>query len=267
MDIIIDKRLRELRAKRGNTQEDLATFLNISYQAVLKWERAESIPDTVLLPRIATYYDVTVDDLLGVGEIRKKEVINSYKEKSKEFSRVGKIDGDMSNSQRLLSRFADEKNLEWAVQGENGKVEVAEVRESFDVAETLANRLRAVFGFIFFAGLAGCLLIFQEQFRQEEPDNYLFFLVAYLIILAMSTEELLKTMVRKITVNYRTIQVRSALGKTFSFSFDDIEYLEDKDNHILLYVRGRKPLKVRKTYKNYVLLEERLQKGVLRGTP
>lgn len=42
MDIIIDKQLRELRAKRGNTQEDLATFLNISYQAVSKWERGGS---------------------------------------------------------------------------------------------------------------------------------------------------------------------------------------------------------------------------------
>ena len=92
MDIIIDKRLRELRAKRGNTQEELAAFLNISYQAVSKWERAESIPDTVLLPRIAAYYDVTVDDLLGVGEMRQKEIINSYKEKGKELYRIGKID-------------------------------------------------------------------------------------------------------------------------------------------------------------------------------
>lgn len=92
MDIIIDKQLRELRVKHGNTQEDLASFLNISYQAVSKWERGESIPDTVLLPRIAAYYNVTVDDLLGVGEIRKKEIINSYKEKGKEFYRVGKID-------------------------------------------------------------------------------------------------------------------------------------------------------------------------------
>ena len=219
-----------------------------------------------LSPRQVRFSEITSVRILNkqvMGHLEGRIHLIGYAGSKKLFD----IDGDMSNSQRLFSRFADEKHLEWAVQGENGKVEVAEVRESFDVTETLANRLRAVFGFIFFAGLAGCLLIFQEQLRQEEPDNYLFFLVAYLIILAMSTEELLKTMVRKITVNYRTIQVRSALGKTFSFSFDDIEYLEDKDNHILLYVRGRKPLKVRKTYKNYVLLEERLQRGVLRGTP
>ena len=170
------------------------------------------------------------------------------------------IDGDMSNSRRLFLRFADEKHLEWAVQGENGNVETAKVRESFDVTETLANRLRAVFCFILFAGLSVGFLICQEQFRQEEPDGYLFYLAVSLVLLAMSTEELLKTMVRKITVNYRTIQVRSVLGKTVSFSFADIEDLEDKDNYILLYISGRKPLKVWKTHKNYVLLEERLQR-------
>lgn len=170
------------------------------------------------------------------------------------------IDGDMSNSRRLFLRFSDEKHLEWAVQGENGKVETAKVQESFDVTETPANRLRAVFIFILFAGLSGCFLICQEQFRQEEPDGYFFYFIISLILLAMSTEELLKTMVRKITVNYRTIQVRSALGRTVSFSFADIEALEDKDKYILLHISGRRPLKVWKTYKNYVLLEERLQR-------
>ncbi len=75
MNITLDKSLQELRRKKGNTQEDLAGFLSISSQAVSKWERAESLPDVYLLPRIAAYYNVSVDDLLGVGEIRKREEI------------------------------------------------------------------------------------------------------------------------------------------------------------------------------------------------
>lgn len=117
MDIIIDKRLRELRAKRGNTQEDLAAFLNISYQAVSKWERAESIPDTVLLPRIATYYDVTVDDLLGVGEIRKKEIINSYKEKGKELYRIGKIDELIAIWRKACEEFPNDLECQGELMG------------------------------------------------------------------------------------------------------------------------------------------------------
>ena len=75
MNITLDKSLQELRRKKGNTQEDLAGFLSISSQANSKWERAESLPDVYLLPRIAAYYNASVDDLLGVGEIRKREEI------------------------------------------------------------------------------------------------------------------------------------------------------------------------------------------------
>ena len=91
MDIIIDKNLRELRKKRGNTQEELADFLLVSSQAVSKWERGDSIPDVAQLPRIAAYYNVTVDDLLGVGEIRKQERITEYEEKSLKLCNTGLI--------------------------------------------------------------------------------------------------------------------------------------------------------------------------------
>lgn len=92
MDILIDRRLRELRQQRGNKQEDLAEHLAVSIQAVSKWERGETMPDITLLSQIAAFYDVTIDDLLGVGEIRKKAFIENCKKKSQELYRVGKID-------------------------------------------------------------------------------------------------------------------------------------------------------------------------------
>ncbi len=91
MDIIISQRLRELRHKKGNTQEELADFLSISTAAVSKWERNETYPDLTLIPRIASFYDVTVDDLLGVDEVRKKERLSWYYAESMKLQRVGKI--------------------------------------------------------------------------------------------------------------------------------------------------------------------------------
>ena len=61
--ITIAKNISDLRRKKGITQEQLAQALNISPQAVSKWETETSLPDTQILPLIADYFDVSVDYL------------------------------------------------------------------------------------------------------------------------------------------------------------------------------------------------------------
>lgn len=64
MNLEIANRLVELRHNAGYSQEDLAARLNVSRQAVSKWERAESSPDTDNLISLATLYGVSLDALL-----------------------------------------------------------------------------------------------------------------------------------------------------------------------------------------------------------
>ena len=56
--------IADLRKKAGMTQQDLADALSYTDKAVSKWERAESIPDVVILKRIADLFGVSLDYLL-----------------------------------------------------------------------------------------------------------------------------------------------------------------------------------------------------------
>ena len=64
MNIEIANRLIKLRKEKGYSQESLAEALGISRQAVSKWERAESSPDTDNLILLARLYGVLRDRLL-----------------------------------------------------------------------------------------------------------------------------------------------------------------------------------------------------------
>jgi len=60
----IGKRISYLRKEKGITQEELAVKLDVTPQAVSKWENDISYPDIMLLPKIAEILGVTVDELL-----------------------------------------------------------------------------------------------------------------------------------------------------------------------------------------------------------
>ena len=65
MNISIANRLLEFRKKSGLSQEELAERLNISRQSVSKWENNQSLPDIALLPVIARYFGITMDELFN----------------------------------------------------------------------------------------------------------------------------------------------------------------------------------------------------------
>ncbi len=64
----LGKKIFEERKTRGLSQEALAEKLNVSPQAVSKWENDQSCPDIQLLPQLAKLFDTTVDALLSTEE-------------------------------------------------------------------------------------------------------------------------------------------------------------------------------------------------------
>lgn len=63
-NISVGRQIALLRNSKKLTQAELGERLNISYQAISKWERGETLPDTGLLPELASILETTVDNLL-----------------------------------------------------------------------------------------------------------------------------------------------------------------------------------------------------------
>ncbi len=61
----IGKNIKKLRSAKNITQEQLAERLHISNQAVSKWEKELASPDISLLPLLADYFGITMDELFG----------------------------------------------------------------------------------------------------------------------------------------------------------------------------------------------------------
>ena len=101
MDIEIANRLAELRKKKGLSQEELADKLGLSRQAVSKWERAESSPDTDNLILLAKLYDVSLDELLKTDK-PVDDIIRDNKENSEEDNQQKKKDKVIINKNGIF---------------------------------------------------------------------------------------------------------------------------------------------------------------------
>ena len=66
--IKVGRHIHALRRARNLTQNQLGELLHISFQAVSKWERGETLPDVNLLPDLAEVLSTTVDNILNGGE-------------------------------------------------------------------------------------------------------------------------------------------------------------------------------------------------------
>ncbi len=73
MDLLIGERIKKYRKNKEMTQDALAQALTVSPQSISKWECGDGYPDITLLPAIANFFEVTVDELIGNDEISAKE--------------------------------------------------------------------------------------------------------------------------------------------------------------------------------------------------
>jgi transcriptional regulator with XRE-family HTH domain len=97
----LGRRISELRKKKGITQDQLAEEMGVSSQAVSKWENDISCPDIGLLPQLADYFGVTLDELMRGDREKEVQVVpeSERKDPSKLIMRIKVLssDGDRVN--------------------------------------------------------------------------------------------------------------------------------------------------------------------------
>ncbi len=89
MNINLAEQLKALRKEKNISQEKLATYLGISYQAISKWENGNAYPDIQLLPDIARFFGITIDELLQVEKLDEQALFDEYVSKAENLFRNG----------------------------------------------------------------------------------------------------------------------------------------------------------------------------------
>ena len=76
MQLNLGQKIRELRRRDGRTQENLAEILGVTSQAVSRWEANGGYPDMEMIPAIANYFHVSIDELFGYHDDREEKIKN-----------------------------------------------------------------------------------------------------------------------------------------------------------------------------------------------
>ena len=111
MNIAIGEKIRKLRRDRNLTQEEVASHLGISFQSVSKWERGDGYPDITLLPALANYFRVTVDELLGMNELSEQERYEEVNANWEVNRRAGRHEQNVALMKEALRTFPNDALL------------------------------------------------------------------------------------------------------------------------------------------------------------
>ncbi len=116
MELMIGEKLRKLRRDRDMTQEMLASAFGVSPQAISKWECGDGYPDITMLPMIANYFKVTIDELMGNDEIGQQEDIRLYRNTyQKIYNELEKVEYILGYARKYPKDYKIAQNLTEAI--------------------------------------------------------------------------------------------------------------------------------------------------------
>ncbi len=107
----IGKKIKELRGQKGLTQEKLAAALNVTPQAVSKWENETALPDITLLPALSVCFGVRIDDFFALNDTDRPQRIESMIEREDFLAREELDTARHFLEERIAADPADARSL------------------------------------------------------------------------------------------------------------------------------------------------------------
>ena len=111
MAIYLSEKFKQYRKSRDLTQEQIADTFNVTPQTVSRWETGTNFPDIEMLPSIADFFKVTVDDLLGVDMAQKKAKAKEFWTAIHQKFRERSLDEAIAIGRKAVAEIPNDYNL------------------------------------------------------------------------------------------------------------------------------------------------------------
>ena len=105
MSVYFSEKFKQLRKNHDLTQEEIADVFHVSPKCVSRWETGANYPDIELLPHIAIYFKVTLDELLGTQEILGEEKSNEYVRDIRNLFNSGKLYDAIELARKAIKEY------------------------------------------------------------------------------------------------------------------------------------------------------------------
>ena len=142
--IALSANIKKYRLEKEMTQTQLASVFNVSEQAVSRWENGNTYPDIQLLPAIADYFGITIDELMGMENYKDERETDKIIALVKENERKGLISDNVRilkeaavkypKNYVILNYLVSQLNFEWCD-------DEAKMRSNHEKAIEIADRI------------------------------------------------------------------------------------------------------------------------------
>jgi len=105
MSAHFNEKFKQLRKAHDLTQDDVASIFHVSPQTVSRWETGVNYPDVEMLPHIAIYFKVTVDELLGTDALRGEEDVKNLIRDIRNLLNGGKHNDAIALSRKAVKKY------------------------------------------------------------------------------------------------------------------------------------------------------------------